>query len=103
MIRVGRITYTKGKMTGIPALPNYETIMVMMKSHSKWYPLSPYILQENGQIMENTWQFSKVYSGVVAQSVQKVSRYDPTVAFEFKKHTQIKTTPLGTPVQHELT
>lgn len=61
MIRVG--TKKKvGKKWVLPSYPGYETIEVMMKSHSGWWPLSPYYLKdEKGRIMENVWQFSKIY------------------------------------------
>ncbi len=63
MIRVGRIEYVNKKPI-YPNYPGYESIVVMMKSHSPWWRLSPYYLNENGEIMENTWQSSKVYENV---------------------------------------
>lgn len=41
--------------------------------------LSPYILKdEEGHLLENIWQFSKIYKVVTAQN-QKLSRYQPNV------------------------
>ena len=60
-IFVGKINYENRKMI-IPkpstkTIPGkYETIVVMMKSHSKWWPLSPYCLKDNnGYILENIY------------------------------------------------
>ena len=83
MIRVGR---KKGNKC--PSYPGFKTIQVMMKSYSKWHELSPYELNDKGQFLKNIWQFSKVYEGTVPKSVQKYSRFDPTVIWEFKKHIQ---------------
>lgn len=53
MIRIGRCTYSGSKRHD-PEYPGFTPILVMMKSHSQWYPLSPYELKdENGRIMEN--------------------------------------------------
>lgn len=54
-VRVGRIVNQKN-----PSYKGFENIVVMLKSHSVWYPLSPYFLKDDdGCIMENCWQFSK--------------------------------------------
>jgi hypothetical protein len=54
----------------------------MMKSHSEYYPLSPYFLKDDkGRIMENIWQFSKCYK-VVPKSTQRKSRYDNTIIWQ---------------------
>lgn len=43
-------------------VPGYETINVLMKSHSKWGALGPYHLKtDEGWIFENVWQFAKIY------------------------------------------
>ena len=60
-----------------------------MKSSPFW-ELSPYYLKnEKGEIMENVWQFSKVY-----EKVPKVklfySRYDNTVIWEHKEEKHIE-------------
>lgn len=78
MIRVGRITYTGKTQDPLPTYPNYEQIVVMTKS-SKYGSLSPYELKDNqGRIMENLWQFSKVYSNV-PKITQRKSRFNKQV------------------------
>jgi hypothetical protein len=76
MIRVGRI------VDGVqPKIDGFKPIVVLMKS-SKYYSLSPYSLRtQEGHIMENIWQFSKVYKTIPA-SRQTYSRYDNTVIWE---------------------
>lgn len=60
-----------------------------MKSHSKYYPLSPYILKnEEGHIMENIWQFSKIYK-TVPDSTQYYSRHDKTITWSYPKENHI--------------
>lgn len=82
MIRVGRCVPAPGGGYTIPSYDGFEPIVVMMKSHSKWHSLSPYELKNSkGQIMENIWQFSKVYE-VVPKSTQYKSRYDKTVIWQ---------------------
>lgn len=44
-----------------PFLPNYETIIILTKSYSKWGLLGPYSLKIDDVIFENYWQFSKFY------------------------------------------
>lgn len=90
MIRVGRSTYdTNGKIV-YPTCEGFEQIIVIMKSHSKYYSLSPYYLKnDKNQIMENVWQFSKVYE-VVPKSIQHYSRYDKTVIWEYNEERHIK-------------
>jgi hypothetical protein len=88
LIRVGRIRYHGNKML-IPKLDGYKTIVVMMKSHSKWYPLSPYELKNNkGQIMENIYQFSKVYKKV-PKSKQRYSKFNNTIIWEWPEEVHV--------------
>lgn len=78
MIRVGKCHYQNGKMI-CPSYNNYTNIVVMLKSSSKYWPLSPYyLLDEQGRIMENIYQFSKVY-GYIPNSLQYKSQYDRTI------------------------
>jgi len=80
-IAVGKICYSNGKAT-YPSKEGYTPIIVMMKSHSKWWPLSPYYLRdENNIILENKWQFSKIYPSVPA-STQRYSRYNNTIIWQ---------------------
>jgi len=83
-VRVGRIVDRKN-----PSYKDFESIVVMMKSHSVWYPLSPYFLKDDdGCIMENSWQFSKIYTKV-PQTVQKYSRYDNTIIWQWPEEDHI--------------
>ena len=79
-IRVGRCKYQNGKRVD-PSYPGFEPIVVMTKS-TKYGSLGPYCLKnEKGQIMENIWQFSKVYPTVPA-TIQRYSRYDRRVIWD---------------------
>lgn len=91
---IGKINYENGKMI-IPkpsydAVPYpYQTIIVMMRSHSKWWPLSPYCLKDdNGYILECIWQFSKAYEKV-PKSIQRYSRYDDTIIWNHPEETHL--------------
>lgn len=80
MIRVGRITYENNRAVH-PSYPDFEPIVVMTKS-SRYGSLGPYCLQnEHGHIMENIWQFSKVYA-TVPDVVQRYSRWDSTIIWQ---------------------
>src|SRR4051812_35751014 len=79
MIRVGRCTYTNQGKIIYPSFEGFTPIVIMMKSHSEYYPLSPYFLKDDKErIMENIWQFSKCYK-FVPKSVQRRSKYDNTI------------------------
>ena len=85
-VRVGRYQdNTYAQYDGFTSIP------VIMKSHNKkWFPLSPYSLtDENGYIMENIWQFSKIYD-TVPKSRQIYSRYDSTVIWEYGQETHMQ-------------
>jgi len=76
-IRVGTIRYNKGKKI-YPSYPNYIRVEVMTAS-TAYGELGPYVLKdEDGKIMENIWQFAKVYPKVPA-TTQKYSRWDDTI------------------------
>ncbi len=65
MIRVGRCTYDANNKIIYPSFDGFTPIIVMMKSHSKYYELSPYELKNSkNQIMENLWQNQKVYETI---------------------------------------
>lgn len=82
MLRVGRCTYDKGKRID-PKYPGYKSILVMMKSHSNYWSLSPYYLKdEKGYIFENIWQACKLYEKV-PKSVQYYSQYDKRVIWQY--------------------
>jgi len=60
MIRVGRIHY-EGSKQAVPKYEGYAPVVVLTKS-SAYGSLGPYELRTaQNQIMENIWQFSKIY------------------------------------------
>uniref|UniRef100_A0A6C0EK58 Uncharacterized protein n=1 Tax=viral metagenome TaxID=1070528 RepID=A0A6C0EK58_9ZZZZ len=92
MIRVGRRKYGCGD----PSYPNFKQIICMTKS-TAYGELSPYCLKnEKGQILENVWQFSKLYDHV-PYSRQTYSRYDSRVIWEHKAERHVNDT--GSPTQ----
>lgn len=78
MIRVGRHSYERRL-----AAPGFETVNIMMKSHGPQYvALSPFELKdEDGRLMENLWQFSKVYARV-KRTTCRYSRFDARVIWD---------------------
>lgn len=86
-IRVGRIKYNTGK----PVYPSYEgftPILVLTKS-SEYGELGPYLLKdEDGVIMENAWQFRKLYPWV-PKSRQPYSRFDNTIIWSHPEETHV--------------
>lgn len=63
-VRVGRLKIENKKRI-YPTFPSFSPIEVMTKSDSNYWPLSPYYLKTpEGWILENDWQFSKIYSEV---------------------------------------
>ncbi len=95
-IRVGKILYGKGSTTH-PAFEGYTPIVVMTKS-SKYGSLGPYVLKNSDgrEIMENLYQFSKVYA-TVPKSRQTYSRYQPDIVVwdhPEEVHTDAKGNPL---------
>ena len=94
-IRIGRIKYVGGKKI-YPEYDGYELVEVMTRS-TKYGALSPYELKDpNGFIIENVWQFSKVYD-TVPKSVQRYSQYDNTIVWDWPAETHVD------PVTRELT
>ena len=89
MIRVGRCKYDENNKMTYPSFDNFTPIIIMMRSHSKYYELSPYELKNSeGHIMENIWQSAKVYASVPA-SKQYYSRYDKTVIWNHPKEIHV--------------
>ena len=95
MIRVARCKYVYGRMV-IPTYPEFEPIVVMTPS-TKYGSLSPYVLRRvlpdsdglvRSQLMENIWQFSKVYHKV-PKAKEYYSRYDRTVIWEHPEETHL--------------
>lgn len=91
MIRVGRSIYHMGKRID-PSIEHFEQIIVLLKSTSIYWPLSPYYLKdEYGRIHENIWQFSKFYKSI-PKSVQKKSRWDNTVIWDHPAEIHLDST-----------
>jgi hypothetical protein len=89
-VRVGRTNYGKNGKRTDPSYKDFTKIIVLMKSHSKWGMIGPYdLVDESGRIMENIWQFAKIYPKV-PKSKQKCSRYNPTIVWEHPAETHIK-------------
>lgn len=77
MLRVGRRIYGRGGYTE-PFYPGFTPIPCLSKS-TAYGELSPYLLKnEDGILLENLWQFSKVYQ-VIPESIQPYSKYDSTI------------------------
>lgn len=65
-IRVGRRIYNKDGTYKDPSFPGFIPVVCMTPS-TKYGSLSPYSLKDSkGRILENVWQFSKVYPRVPA-------------------------------------
>jgi hypothetical protein len=87
-IKVGRIIYSKGGKPIYPSCKGYTPIIVLTKS-SPYGDLGPYVLKnEKDQIMENIWQFSKVYPWIPATK-QVYSRWDSTIIWDHPKEVHI--------------
>jgi len=85
MIRVGRRQYHKGGYTD-PTYPDFKPIVSLTKS-TPYGSLGPYELKnDKGQILENIWQFSKVYEWI-PESLQSYSRYDNTLIWQHGPET----------------
>lgn len=86
MIRVGTIKYTNGKV--MPKFPGFTDIIVLTKS-SPYGDLGPYVLKnDEGMIMENIWQFGKIYRRV-PKSVQPYSQYDDTIVWNWPEEQHV--------------
>jgi hypothetical protein len=84
MIRVGRITNPKKH----PTFEGFIPIVVMTLS-SKYGHLGPYgLMDEHGHIMENIWQFSKVYQKV-PYTLQLASRWDKRIIWEYPAEVHV--------------
>lgn len=87
-VRVGTIRYSKDGSKILPSYPNFEPIEVMTAS-TKYGSLGPYQLKtEKGYIMENVWQFSKIYRKVPAIT-QHYSRWDEKVIWQYPEEQHV--------------
>lgn len=86
-IRVGRIEYIDGKAVH-PQYPGFTPIVVLTKS-SPYGSLGPYELRDdNGRIMENIWQFSKVYEKVEQVAIPYTKAY-PKIVWRWPAATHV--------------
>lgn len=77
-VRVAK--YFPGKK--YPKMEGYKTILIHVKNKSLGGGLSPYQLKtKEGYLLENVWQFSKVYEKVTRQRIPK-SRWQPEIIWE---------------------
>lgn len=90
MIRVGRTIYKKGTSQRVdPHYDGFTNVIVLLKNTSEWGPLSPFELKDEQQrIMENVWQFSKVYQKV-PKTTQKLHRYSDLVIWDHPAETHL--------------
>lgn len=89
-LRVGRFIYAGDKKYR-PKFPGYNVIEVLTKS-SKFGSLSPYELKtDDGIIIENKWQFSKLYRTIPA-SKQHYSRFDHRIIWEWPAEKHVHST-----------
>ena len=106
MLRVGRCIYDSKGQVSYPSFDGFTNIIVMMRGHSKYSTLSPYYLKnEKGQIMENIWQFSKLYE-IVPKTTQRFSRWNQRIIWEHPREIHFKTETndeTGNPVEGEIT
>jgi hypothetical protein len=80
-VRVGRRVYGYGGKFTDPKVPGFTPILCLTPS-SPYGAISPYCLRDvQGRVMENLWQFSKVYR-TVPPSRQTYSRYDARVIWQ---------------------
>ena len=88
MIRVGRCTYEGGNRRD-PSFEGFTPILVLTKS-SEYGSIGPYVLKdEKGRIMENIWQFSKVYE-YVPPVTQSYSRWDKRIIWQWKGEKHVR-------------
>lgn len=73
VVKVAR--YFPGKPA--PVTPGFRNIVIHTSGANLGGDLSPYVLRnEKGQLLENIWQFAKIYRTVAAQRT-KLSRFHP--------------------------
>jgi hypothetical protein len=81
MIRVGRRIYNKNGTFVDPSYPNFTPILCLTYA-TQYGALSPYCLKnDNNQIMENIYQFQKVYTDI-PKVKNAYSRYNPKIIWE---------------------
>ena len=85
-VRVGSITFGPIK---VPEYEGFTEIKIMTRNYGKWFPLSPYELKtKEGYIMENVWQFSKVYEKIPAAEIKQHPRSNK-ITWKWQAETHI--------------
>lgn len=90
-VRVGSRLKINGKWSD-PYFPGFSNILCLTKS-SPYGHLGPYVLKdERGRLMENIWQFSKIWANFPGAK-ERYSSYDPTIIWEYppEKHIDFST------------
>jgi hypothetical protein len=88
MIRVGRRIYDKQGGFVDPSYPGFEPVLCLTAG-TKYGSLSPYCLKDaQGRILENIWQFSKLYAQVPATRA-KLNRYSNQVIWQWPAERHI--------------
>jgi len=91
MIRVGRRVYGKQGDFVDPSWPGFESV-ICLTAATAYGSLSPYCLKdEQGRIMENVWQFSKLYRKVPAVR-QKLNRWSQHVVWQWPAEVHVDET-----------
>jgi hypothetical protein len=86
-VRVGRIVKNKN-----PSFENFKPIIVMTPS-SAYGDIGPYCLKsKEGYLMENIWQFSKVYPKV-PKTTQVYSRWNNMIIWDWPEEIHISFRP----------
>ena len=94
MIRVGRRIYNRDGTFTDPAFPGFTSILCLTKS-SPYGDIGPYCLKDDqGRIMENIWQFSKVYEKV-PKTREKYSRYNNRIIWDHPEETHFENDKLA--------
>lgn len=71
-----------------PKVEGYYNVVALTPS-TKYASLSPYLLKsEKGYLIENLWQFSKIYN-VVPKSTQRYSQWDKTIIWDHPSEVHI--------------
>lgn len=88
MIRVGRRIYNKDGSYTDPHFDGYKKILCLTQS-SAYGEISPYLLKDDkNRIMENLWQFSKVYEKVPATKAF-YSRYNNKIIWQYPEEIHV--------------
>lgn len=89
MIRVGRRIYNKDGTHNDPHYNGFTPILCLTAS-SPYGELGPYVLKDDdGRIMENIWQFSKVYEKV-PPTKEYYSRYNKKIIWQHPSEIHVK-------------